>query len=109
MNKTAPKAPSVACAVRVVRVAAPSRLADPTPVPRRAPPAPTVAVDDLRGAYLGSIDAQPRGVAGALTLDVLADRDSIEVGPYQLDRRAAQRLFVLLNLGLALLSARETV
>lgn len=78
---------------------------DDIDLPSEPPPMPLSAglEDVFRGAYLGFVNVQSRQAPGWLTLDLLAEQDHLEIGPYHLDRAAAQCLCVLLSVGLALL------
>lgn len=68
----------------------------PTELPPELPEPSTQAPQC--GDYIGSVNVQPRAVAGQLTWDLLIGPDFLEFGPYRLDPGAVNRLCVLFNL-----------
>ena len=70
-----------------------------------APESPLHAVETaLEGPiYVGCVEAGQRGVLGPISLELLLDRDRIELGPFVLPRRQAARLWRLLALAVAVL------
>jgi len=127
MKYLRPTSPRVQVSYRPNVAQPPRRLNDPTaPLPHAqhvqpwplheddvdlptepAPVESATPLDPFRGAYLGFINVQPRAATGWLTLELLAEDGHLEFGPYLLDRASAQRLCVLLSVGLALLNPPE--
>lgn len=55
--------------------------------------------------YVGAVDVGQRGVFGPISLEVMLDRDRVELGPFVLPARQAARLVRLLGLAVAVLDA----
>lgn len=66
--------------------------------------APGLAALD-RPIYVGAVDVGQRGVFGPISLEVMLDRDRVELGPFVLPARQAARLARLLRLAVAVLDA----